>query len=225
MTFAPALRTRCTLDGEIPPSTSISISRPVFSLTSRRRLYMRDGLGHEALPAEARLDRHNEYQVAVIKQGAYHLRVCSRLDRKPGMAAEIADAAKHLGVIFGALIVDGDYIRAGLGELLYIPLRLTDHQMYVEDQPALFADRLDDAGSQRDVGDEHTVHDVDVRVVRARLFDLIDFRLQIAEIAGENGGGNFDHGDITPFRGDLVRFLSPGASFGQKTARRRGRRQ
>ena len=79
--------------------------------------------------------------------------------------------------------MDRDHVRPRLEEALDVELRLLDHQMAVERQPAVRAAGLDDGRTDGEVGDEVAVHDVEVEEVRAGL-DRGDLFSEFAEVGG-----------------------------------------
>ena len=55
------------------------------------------------------------------------------VDRDPGQAAELADRGQGAVGVRGRLLVEGDRVGAGLGELLDLALGRLDHQVDVDD--------------------------------------------------------------------------------------------
>jgi hypothetical protein len=84
-------------------------------------------------------------------------------------------------------------IGPGPREVVEIAFRLDDHEMDIERLAGAAADRRHDRGSERDVGYEPAVHDVDMDPVRARPVDGADFLADPPEVGGENGG-SYDDG-------------------------------
>ena len=82
-------------------------------------------------------------------------------------------------------------IRAGVTELLHIPHRLHDHQMYVQRQLCGRPDGLDHRNADGNIGDEHAVHHIHVDVIGGG--DSLNIPLQICKIGGENGRCNLYH--------------------------------
>src|SRR5262249_38427431 len=70
--------------------------------------------------------------------------------------------------------VNGQPVRARVGERVEEPLRLYDHEMHIEEALRRFPYRLHDRRYNRQVGDEPTVHDVDVNPIGACLLDGFD---------------------------------------------------
>ena len=79
-----------------------------------------------------------------------------------------------------------DDIGAGLGESLEVRVARCDHQMHVEHLLGVGAQRFHDVRPDGDVGDEMTVHDVEMDPVGARGIDRPDLLAQFAEVGRKN---------------------------------------
>ncbi len=83
-----------------------------------------------------------------------------------------------------------DVIGAALGKSLDVMFRLDDHQMHVERLGGGSADRLDDRGAERDIGDEASVHHIDMDPIRPGLIDRPYFLGKPTEIRRQYGRSN-----------------------------------
>merc|ERR1719163_1990927 len=110
------------------------------------------------------------------------------------LASEVLDLVDGAVEVDGgrALRVHGDDVRASLGEVRDAELGLDDHEVGVENLVGDGAERVDDEGTDGDVGDEATVHDIDVDPLRAGLIDSLDLFAEGGEVGGEDGGGDDD---------------------------------
>ena len=88
--------------------------------------------------------------------------------------------------------MDGDGVRAGLGEGIKIGVDGRDHQVDVERLRRMRAYRLHNRRPHRDVGDEMPVHDIDMDPVRAGRVDRADFFAKPGEIGGQDGRSDTD---------------------------------
>ena len=86
--------------------------------------------------------------------------------------------------------MDGNDVRAGLGEGVEEGVDGRDHQVDVERLRRVRAKRLHHARADRQVGDEMAVHDVDVDPVGAGRVDRADFLAELREVGGEDRGGD-----------------------------------
>ncbi len=92
------------------------------------------------------------------------------------------------------LPVDADPVGAGGEEVAQQPVRIGDHEMDVERQAGVPAQRRDHRDADGQVGHEVAVHDVDVQDIgAARLADAGGCG-EVREVGGEKRGGDFDHG-------------------------------
>ena len=87
--------------------------------------------------------------------------------------------------------MDGQAIGAGGGEIGEIGVGRRDHQMDVEGLRRDMPDRLHHLRTEGNIRHEMAVHDVDVDDVAAGRHDVADRFAEPREIAGENGGEDF----------------------------------
>jgi hypothetical protein len=89
------------------------------------------------------------------------------------------------------------HMRSGARERPGVTHGIGDHQVDVERDPRDLAQALDHRRPQGQVGDEVSVHHVDVQPVRAGALGSRDLLAQAGEVAGEDRGGDedglFDH--------------------------------
>ena len=90
--------------------------------------------------------------------------------------------------MLGRLDMDGDVIRARLGEGFEIGIAGLDHQVAVENLRRVRAQRRDDGRAERDVGHEMAVHHVEMNPVGAGRDDVGDLLPELGEIGGEDRG-------------------------------------
>ena len=86
--------------------------------------------------------------------------------------------------------MDGDDVRAGLGEGIQEQIDRRDHQMDVERLFAVRAQRFHDRGADRQVRHEMPVHHVDVDPVGAGRVDRAHFLAELGEVGGEDRWSN-----------------------------------
>ena len=86
--------------------------------------------------------------------------------------------------------MDGDHIRARVGERLNVFLGLNDHQMNVDHAFGGGSDSFHHEGPDGDVRHESAVHNIDVDPVGPGLFDSFDFRGKATKIRRKDGGGD-----------------------------------
>ena len=131
-----------------------------------------------------------------------------------GLLAERADRLQRAVDMRARLDMHGDDVGAGLGEGFQIGVAWRDHQVHVEQLPAVWAQRLHDVGADRDVGHEMAVHDVDMDPVGPGGIDRAHLLAELCEVGGQDGRGDEERAGH--------RFLAvPGS---RNTARREGQR-
>ena len=122
-------------------------------------------VGDEALAAEAGEDRHAQDQVDVARGRAARPRTgVSGLRANPARRPRL-----RICVMSSSVSADLDVHRAavgpGVGEVLQVAPRLGHHEVAVEEQRRVVAQRGHHGRPDRHVGDEVPVHDVDVEPV------------------------------------------------------------
>jgi hypothetical protein len=88
------------------------------------------------------------------------------------------------------LISCRDDIGAGIGECGDEGIDRRDHQMYVERQCAVRFERLDHVRANGDVGDEMSVHHVDMDVVGAGVGNRSNLLAQARKVGGKYRGSD-----------------------------------
>ena len=86
-----------------------------------------------------------------------------------------------------------DQVGAGGGKVLDEAVGLFNHQMHVQKGVGVLAHRLQHRQAKGDIGDKIAVHHVKVDQIGAG--DAVQAGAQPGEVGGENGGGNFNHGE------------------------------
>ncbi len=140
----------------------------------------------ELLPAEARIDRHNQDQIGELDK------LFDRRQRSPGVerharfATEIMNLLNGAMSMIGSLDVKRDDVRSGVGEGFKLRLGVLDHQMNVEGRGRNFSERFDDGRTDRNVGDKTAVHHVDVNVIGAGIDDAFNVLGKVREVRRQN---------------------------------------
>jgi hypothetical protein len=146
-------------------------------------------VGHERLSAETRLDAHDEHQVDQGYDVAQHFDRRGGLDRNARFGASAVDQVDAPFGIERGFVVEGDDSGACLGEAGDVFFGFDDHQMYVQQFGRGLADGFHHRESERDVGDEYAVHDVDMYPFGGASVDHLRIAFQVAEIGRQHRGG------------------------------------
>ena len=143
----------------------------------------------EALPAPARVDRHDD---DVVHGRQRLLERCQRTEGVDGQSgpdvegAEVGDGLVEMGHGFG---MHRDRVRARLRVGPDVFGSVLDHQVGVERQVRAAPDRRDHHRPEGQVGDVVPVHDVEVQPVRPGIFHRPDLLRQTGEVGGEKRRG------------------------------------
>ena len=124
-----------------------------------------DRFRHELLAAVAGMDAHAEHEVGVRRDGGDVLRLALGVERDADLEAVLARGGDRRGHVVDDLVVEGDAVAAGAGDLREVAQRVVDHQVAVEHAARLVderRDRLEHDGPDRDRLDEVAVADVEV---------------------------------------------------------------
>ncbi len=131
----------------------------------------------------------------------------SGLTAKPATAACGGDSLQGLALLVLACLdfdMERDRVGAGVEEPVAEMGRLRDHQVRIDGQRSQPAHGGHDLRAEGDVVDEVPVHDVEVHAVDARPLQLANDAIQVAEVGGQDAGGNLNavHWPSTPLRCD-----------------------
>ena len=143
-------------------------------------------LGHERLAPETRKHRHAQHQIDQSEVGLDRLERGVRVGGQPDPEAQVAHLPDQ-GLGLADFDVDGAAVGPGVPERLEIAGRVGDHQVAVEEQVGVLAQRGHHRWADGQVGDEVAVHHVDVQPVGAGL-DLADRLGQPPEVRRQDGG-------------------------------------
>src|SRR5215217_3985230 len=110
-----------------------------------------------------------------------------RIERYTGLLAERANGLQRTMEVRPRLGMDGDDIGPTLGKVCEIGIGRRDHQVAVEHLVRHPADRLHYRRAKADIGNEVTIHHVDMDIVRAGLDDRPDFIPQPRKVGGQDG--------------------------------------
>ena len=93
-------------------------------------------------------------------------------------------------------LMDGNPIDAGFRECGDEFVGSFDHQVTIQRDPRDLAKRGDHGRADRKIRNEMAVHDVDVENSGSALDGGLRFFAEPCEVSRENGGSEFDHGNV-----------------------------
>ena len=153
-------------------------------------LNLRQHLRDERLSAEARIHRHHQQQIDLLEIRLRLRDAGGRIHGETDLHAERADLPQQLRHAIRQLDVDGQLVRARLGERFEENLRLRTHQVNVEEHLRQRTNRAHHLGTEGNVRDKMPVHDVQVQPLRAGLAGALRLGGKLAEVRGEQGRGD-----------------------------------
>ena len=198
--LAPAATSAPAFSGPTPPSTAIPQAEPLGADRLREPFHAGQRVGEERLAAPAGVHRHDEDEVAEAHRLVEGRERRPRVDRHPRRRAPRPDELRESVKMRLRLHVDRDARRAGVEVLVERPERFLDHQMDVERDLRVPSERAEDQGTDRQVGDEVPVHDVEMDEVGPGLLARRDRLVEAPEVRGQEGRGDPDgvgHGTLS----------------------------
>lgn len=142
------------------------------------------------MPAKSWVDAHNEDDIDDIEDGERVFDGGCGIEGDSGDCAVFADFGERAVEVGSGFRVDGDSLRPGVDEGLDEGVDGRDHEVSVDGSFCVFLDSGDDGRPEGEVGDEVSVHDIEVEEVGAGILDIAHFLSEDGEVGGEEGGGD-----------------------------------
>ena len=140
---------------------------------------------NEALSAVTRLDGHHKHHVCRGYIRLYRGNGSSRLYRDPGANPETVYLRDCLFRVAVAFNVKCYIIRSRFGKELYLPHRVSHHEMNVPEGAGMGSYRIQYRASEGDVLNEFAVHNVEVEPFRSACVDACGCSFKIGKIGIE----------------------------------------
>ena len=147
----------------------------------------------EFLAAEAGVHAHDEDVVDHGENFDERLDRGGGVDDDGGFHAVLVDQLEGAMEVTADLLLDADHVGAGLGEGGDEGVGVLDHEVAVKGESGDLADGGDDGRPKGDVGDEVSVHDIDVHDGAATALGCGDLGGKVGEVRSEDREGEFDH--------------------------------
>lgn len=175
---------------DFEPEVQVLFAAPVGEL-----LDFREAIVPEALSAETGLDGHDEDEVDLGEEMFDGVGGGGGVDDDAVLAAEFADARQGAAVVVVGFDVDADEIGAGFGKGFDVAVGFVEHEVSVKEELRnVRAERGEGLGAEGEVGDEVTVHDVEVQPRDAEGGNLSRGFGKVGVVAGKEGGCEDGHG-------------------------------
>gem|GEM_PF-31232 len=184
------------------------IRESVFIPEPPCRRHFRHGLFfHKRLTAESRHDGHDEEQIDLIEKGNHGIKRRRRIEAKPASKPCRPNPLERLTDIVFRLNMNRDAVRTGIYEAIQVFIRPGHHEMHIERQCRVRADRRDKLGAKGDIFHKMAVHDIEMKPVRARQFGLCGLLTDPRPIGGKKGRGD-DSGVAVAHAGGIISTVS-----------------
>jgi len=144
------------------------------------------GIRNEFLAAEAGIHAHDQDVVNEIENFSERFNGSGWIEDYAGFAAMRSDEVKRAIEMDAGFLVDGHPVGAGFGKFGDEEIGIFDHQVAIERDFELFAQRAHDGRADGEVGNEVAVHDVEVQDGAATVDGLLGVDGELREICGEN---------------------------------------
>ena len=154
-----------------------------------------EGSRDELLPAEAGVHGHHEHVVELGQDLVERRQGRGGVEGHPRPNAPLAQERDLALQVRHRFLVQRDPGRPRVHEGLQVPVRVLDHQVNVEGKRRGLVEGRHDGRAERDVGDEMTVHDVDVHERRPTAGGARDLFREAREVGRKDRRGE-DHGPL-----------------------------
>ena len=138
------------------------------------------------LPAEAGVDSHDQDHVEQIQHMHDLGGRCRWIERHCRAGTELANMAQRAMQMVARLGMDDQHLAASLDIQVREFVRLFDHEVSFERPVGPVANRGDDVGSERKVGHETAIHDIELETIDTGLVEGDDLVAEAAEVSGKN---------------------------------------
>lgn len=131
-------------------------------------------IGDEALAAETRIHAHDEDHVHDVQ----HMPdVCKRscgVDCHGGLYTKFCNLVQQAIQVVGGFGVDANEVGASLCKFAHVVFGIGNHQVAIQRKACTFLDAGRNARAKADIGNEMTVHDVQVNEACAAIFNSLE---------------------------------------------------
>jgi len=162
----------------------------------REQFNFLEGRVDKGLTTEAGVHAHDKNMMNQWKNFIEGVDRCGRVYDHSGLASVGGDQMKSAIEMDAGFLVDRDPSSAGFRESGDEFIRPFNHEMTIERNFRDFAKRGYDWGPDRDIRDEMTIHHIHVEDGGSPFDDGFRFCAEAGEVSRENGGSEFDHGNV-----------------------------
>lgn len=131
-------------------------------------------IGDEALAAETRIYAHDEDHVHDVQHMLDVAEGSCGVDGHGGLYAQFLNLVQQAIQVVGGFGVDANEVSASLCKFAHVVFGVGNHQMAIQRKACALLDAGGNARPKADVGNEVTVHDVQVNKACATVFDSLE---------------------------------------------------
>lgn len=157
--------------------------------------YLVQCFGYERLSSKSREDRHKENHIHLIQIRVKPMNINVGIDGEAGTHLLCTDKRKYGHRVINRLKMKPYAPRPCVAETLHVFLRVNNHQMHVQGFVGVLSECFHHGESERDVGHERAVHDIDMEEVGFAAVDALNLTLEVAEVGTKDRGCNSVHKD------------------------------
>ena len=179
------LLTRVEVDASVDLYQGVTVGL-LNELTQLTNLVER--VGDELLSPETGIDGHEQHHIDLRDDVGQSGDRRGGAERDGGMETSLANLLKDTVVMGERLEMDIHVIGSQVGDLPDELLRLDNHEMDVEGLLTQAGDMAQDRKTKGDVGDEDTVHDIEMEIVGTALIEPLHLAFEIAKIGSQQRG-------------------------------------
>lgn len=145
-------------------------------------------IGDEALTAETRIHGHDEDHVYNVQHMLDVAEGSCGVDCYSGLYAQFCNLVQQTIQVVGGFGVDADEVSAGLSKFSHVVFGVGNHQVAIQGEVGALLDAGGNAWAKADVGNEMTVHDIQVNKTCAAIFNSLEAVTEFQEICVQYAG-------------------------------------
>ena len=149
-----------------------------------------EAVRNEALAAESRVHRHDEYHVHDVEHVLDAFERSSRIDGDCGLDAEFCNLVQQTVEMVRGFGMHTDDACACFSKFAHVVFRILDHQMAIERELGSLLDAGRNARAKADVWDKVPIHDVQVNEACASVFDGLETIAEFEEVCVQDAGSD-----------------------------------
>ncbi len=119
------------------------------------------------------IHRHHKHKIKIVENIVDEVGWSTRIDRHTGLRAKLFDSADRPMQIRTHFLMHRDNVCSRRSKALEITIRILNHEVSIENEIGMTADRADQRGPKRDIRNKMTVHHVEMEPFCSSRFNLL----------------------------------------------------